>query len=300
MARLRFWSVAVLALALTGNASQTGRTQLPSMSSSNSTMSIPNQTTASPAGPTASSNCSCVIYALSDHGFDADLGKWIAETLKEMVEPRSWQGSCSLRYYAPKNILVINNSSAVHAKIDNFLKEVKTKMPKEKTAHTKTTKNPPRDLVVPAAYRQVNLPPEPSAYPVPAPVKTPKHLFHFLIRYEGEGIIDDNVVKYMKVQNQAEKSEKKSENNSTSGFGASPPLRGGETTNSDKSNSGHGWSNDAPAAIPQYTRGQSRAECIPAPSAKKQEEKKDEPKKDEPKKDEEKKDVDKKEDPSTP
>jgi hypothetical protein len=28
--------------------------------------------------------------------------------------------------------------------------------------------------------------------------QTPKHLFHFIIRYEGEGIIDSNVVKFAK------------------------------------------------------------------------------------------------------
>ena len=196
MARLRFWTVALLALALTGNASQSGRTQYGWSSA---------MSTSAASGPATSPDCSCVIYALNDRGFDADFGKWVAETIKEMVEPQSWQGSCSLRYYAPKNILVVNNSSTVHTKIDCFLKEMKTKMPKEKTGHAKSTKEQPRDLVVPAAYRQVNLPPEPSAYPVPAPVKTPKHLFHFLIRYEGEGIIDDNVVKYLKVQNQGEK-----------------------------------------------------------------------------------------------
>jgi hypothetical protein len=272
MARLRFWSVALLALALTGNVSQTGRTQVTGTSPSH-------PTTASMAKPTASPNCSCVIYALSDHGFDADLGKWIAETLKEMVEPQSWKGSCSLRYYAPKNILVVNNSSAVHTKIDDFLKDMKTKMPKVKTAHAKTTKKQPRDLVVPAAYRQVNLPQEPSAYPVPAPVKTPKHLFHFLIRYEGEGIIDDNVVKFMKAQSQAEKSEKKSESNSAPEV---PPALTIERPDTVK--------RGEPIAPPAY---------IPAPSAKKKEEKKDEQDKGE-EKSEEKKDGDKKEETPAP
>ncbi len=220
-----------------------------------------------------------MIYALNDRGFDADFGKWVAETIKEMVEPRSWQGSCSLRYYAPKNILVVNNSSTVHTKIDCFLKEMKSKMPKEKTGHAKSTKEQPRDLVVPAAYRQVNLPPEPSAYPVPAPVKTPKHLFHFLIRYEGEGIIDDNVVKYMKVQSQAEKSEKKSEN----AAGPDTPLLSGSITGS-----------RCDALLPTWS-----AESIPAPSAKKQEKKKDEQTKDE-EKSEETKDGEKKEEPRTP
>ncbi len=277
MARLRFWTVALLALALTGNASQSGRTQPHPVRGYQTTMPTTNV-----EPPPRSPDCSCVIYALNDRGFDSDFGKWVAETIKEMVEPRSWQGSCSLRYYAPKNILVVNNSSEVHTKIDNFLKEMKTKMPKEKTGHAKSTKEQPRDLLVPAAYRQVNLPPEPSAYPVPAPVKTPKHLFHFLIRYEGEGIIDDNVVKYMKVQSQAEKSEKKSESTSES----SAPLLPGLST---RSSIGVG--------LPTTTS--QSAESIPAPSAKKQEKKKDEQTKDE-EKSEETKDGEKKEEPRTP
>jgi hypothetical protein len=36
-------------------------------------------------------------------------------------------------------------------------------------------------------------------YPVPAPRTQPKHLFHFIIRYEGEGVIDASVVKLFKV-----------------------------------------------------------------------------------------------------
>src|SRR5262249_21060124 len=34
----------------------------------------------------------------------------------------------------------------------------------------------------------------------PAPQQPPKHLFHFIIRYEGDGIIDSNVVEFMKAQ----------------------------------------------------------------------------------------------------
>jgi hypothetical protein len=52
----------------------------------------------------------------------------------------------------------------------------------------------------------LNQPPpaqEPNAvYPVPPPARQPKHLFHFIIRYEGAGIIDSNVVKFMKAQSE--------------------------------------------------------------------------------------------------
>ena len=33
---------------------------------------------------------------------------------------------------------------------------------------------------------------------MPFTAQTPKHLFHFIIRYEGEGIVDANVVKFAK------------------------------------------------------------------------------------------------------
>jgi hypothetical protein len=35
---------------------------------------------------------------------------------------------------------------------------------------------------------------------VPRPVKQPKHLFHFIIRYEGDGIVDENVADVIKAQ----------------------------------------------------------------------------------------------------
>ena len=38
------------------------------------------------------------------------------------------------------------------------------------------------------------------SYPVPAPARPPKHLFHFIIRYEGNGVVDENVVKAVQAQ----------------------------------------------------------------------------------------------------
>src|SRR5438309_2051545 len=46
-------------------------------------------------------------------------------------------------------------------------------------------------------------------YPVPAASRAPKHLFHFIIRYEGEGIVDGNVADVLKAQlGKKEKEEK--------------------------------------------------------------------------------------------
>jgi hypothetical protein len=161
----------------------------------------------------------CTIYALAELGEDSNLGKWIAETIPEVIEPGTWKGQGVLRYYAPKNILVVYHTPAVQTKVDGFLKNVKKSLPSVKAA--KTTPgwtSAPRQKVVPAAYgvpaplETATPVPEPRlGYAVPAPVRTPKHLFHFIIRYEGEGIIDDNVVKFLKAYYQGEKKEKNAE-----------------------------------------------------------------------------------------
>lgn len=202
MARLRFLAVALLALALAGNSTQMGRTQALSGSYTSSTSSM---TTTS-----AAVDHSCVIYSLTEMGYDADLGKWISQTIPEMVEPNSWQqqgGSGVVRYYAPKNILIVKQSPAIQRKVDGFMKELKTSLPKA-SASSFGSSSFAKASVVPADYREPallrtsNTLTEPSSYPVPAAVKPPKHLFHFIIRYEGEGIIDNNVVKFMKTQGQ--------------------------------------------------------------------------------------------------
>jgi len=156
-----------------------------------------------------------VIYKLDELGDDLDLGKWNAETIPEVIEPGTWKGQGVLRYYGPKKILVIYHTAAVQAKVDGFLKSVKTSTPTAKAKTLSARKSSARDQgIVPAQYRAPaslttsNAVPEPtSSYPVATPVRQPKHLFHFIIRYEGDGIIDDNVVKFMKAQYQSEKSK---------------------------------------------------------------------------------------------
>ena len=206
MARLGFVVVALLALVLAGNPTLTGRSAGQSKETTNADPFTGTKTSAADDG-------SRTIYALADMGYDSDLGKWIAQTIPEMIEPRSWEqqgGAGVLRYYAPKNILIIKQPAAIQAKVDGFLKELKKSLPKGSESRSAAGKKTPRASIVPAAYqapeplRTSSPAPEPSSYPVPAPVKPPKHLFHFLIRYEGDGIIDDNVVKFMKAYYQAE------------------------------------------------------------------------------------------------
>lgn len=151
------------------------------------------------------------IYSLDEMGDDPGFGEWIAQTIPEVIASGTWKGPGVIRYYAPKNILVVCHTAAVQTKVDAFLKDVKKSVPSEKKASATMRKGSAPDRgVVPATYRAPALlktsGPEPSlSYPVPAQSKPPKHLFHFIIRYEGEGIIDDSVVKAMKAYYQGEK-----------------------------------------------------------------------------------------------
>jgi hypothetical protein len=214
MARCRF--VALLSLTLAVSAAQTGRSE------ESKPAGDPFAGIRAGIAASDSQQQTCVIYKLDELGNDLDLGKWIAETIPEVIEPRTWtgqgvQGQGVLRYYGPKKILVVYHTPAVQTKVEGFLKSVKKSMPTTR-AKTLGARNPSmRDRgIVPAQYHPPasvttsNPVPEPnSSYPVAAPVRQPKHLFHFIIRYEGDGIIDDNVVKFMKAQYQAEKSKSK-------------------------------------------------------------------------------------------
>jgi hypothetical protein len=157
----------------------------------------------------------CVIYSLADLCDDPSLGKWVAETIPDVIESSSWNRvSVSgkknvISYYAPKKILIVSHSSGVQKKVSEFLKGVKSATAaKEKiVAATKSTTT--HSGVVPASYQApAGLPVQNSISPLPMPVQQPKHLFHFIIRYEGAGIIDDSVNKFMKLQK-----EEKTENN---------------------------------------------------------------------------------------
>lgn len=225
MARLRFLAVAALALAVAGSPTRAGKPEGKTWVLSTETPRVGKSTAEVDAS-------TCVIYPLSEMGYDADLGKWIAQTIPEVIEPGSWKDTTVLRFYAPKNILVVRHSAAVQAKVDSFLKNMKSSLAKGKgssrPAGEKWAGEPavaPAEYRAPAVLRTSSPLPESTSYPVPAPVKPPKHLFHFLIRYEGEGIIDDSVVKFLKVYSQADKKEKET-NSAPVTAGCPAPSRG--------------------------------------------------------------------------
>jgi hypothetical protein len=152
----------------------------------------------------------CTIYSLTGLGGDPSLGQWISETIPEVVAPTTWQhvgGEGRLSYHGPAKILVVYQSAAVHSQIDAFLNSIKKAVPQAKQPAVAkmgrmTTGD---DSVVPTQFTITDLNKQTdtaaaksSAYPVPAPLQQPKHLFHVVIRYEGDGIVDTNVVDLVK------------------------------------------------------------------------------------------------------
>jgi hypothetical protein len=154
--------------------------------------------------PKCPSDLVCKVYALSDFGADATLCQFIAETVPHVVQPQSWSdqgGSARLRYYPPGKVLVVYQSAAAHTEVESFLKSLKSAMPSGHSAAKSVTPG-----ILPAQYlaptQAARTPPsvatQPMPYPVPPATNHPKHLFHFIIRYEGEGIIDSNVAELYK------------------------------------------------------------------------------------------------------
>jgi hypothetical protein len=202
MAGYRFWLQSSLSVVLALATVQAGWSQtiVPPAVFENGVLQV---------SETVSPNCStCKVHSLRDLGDDPNLCKWIAETIPDVIQPASWkQDGVKISYYAPSKILVVNHTPAVHAQVDEFLQNLKKSLPQQKA----TANRDMRDCAVMPAQFGVKDPPRPVgpaqtnpvSYPVPFPPQAPKHLFHFIIRYEGEGIIDSSVVKFTKALSNA-------------------------------------------------------------------------------------------------
>jgi hypothetical protein len=218
MTQFRFWGLTLLALAVLV---VTGRSEEPkSLKSKKEFVVTPLYPLPEKSEEAEPSKCgpslTCRIYSLAELGDDPELAKWIAETIPEVIEPGSWNrpGTSGtkpvLRHYGPKKILVVYHTPAVQISVESFLKNMKNALPRGKEKTTTAGKSMAKDSgTIPANYMAPALmntsnpvSKQRFTYPVPPPVGKPKHLFHFIIRYEGEGIIDSNVVKFMKAQNE--------------------------------------------------------------------------------------------------
>jgi hypothetical protein len=196
MSGYRFWLQCVLSLVVAFTIVQSGQSQeVPPV-----VFTGPLNNLSQDIGTAGSS---CKVYSLCDLGDDPNLCKWIAETIPEMIKPGSWkQNGVKLSFYAPSKILVVNHDASVHGQVDEFLQSLKKSLPQK--AAKRDPQVLPAQFVVPDNTRlpgQVQT--GPSSYPVPNMPQAPKHLFHFIIRYEGEGIIDSNVVKFAKALSQS-------------------------------------------------------------------------------------------------
>jgi hypothetical protein len=197
MAALRFLFVALLSLAIGASLPQFGHASEPDKAA-------PNGAAAAGADDNAAVTS---VYPLWKMGYDLELSKWIAETIPDVVEPSTWQsvGGCGVaRYNSANGILVVRHSKEVHAKVENFLKDVKQSMPTVTAGATTTGQRTQGDSVIPAAHqapspiRTSNATEDEIPPFISTSKKSPKHLLHLTIHYEGEGIIDDNVLKYLK------------------------------------------------------------------------------------------------------
>jgi len=175
MACSRLTAITILALALAA-AQQTARSQ----------------------NPAPAKDATCVVYPLAGIGHDPHLAQWLAEAIPSVVEPESWRADgVTITYHAPSKVLVVRQTPAVHAKVKAFLAEMKNATHEEKGA-VHLRKAP----VIQAEYTQAAPQKTPqtagTGYPVPAPEKQPKHLFHLVLRYEGDGFSDDAVAGLVK------------------------------------------------------------------------------------------------------
>lgn len=142
---------------------------------------------------------SCAVYSLASAG-DAAYGKWVADTIPQVIDPESWSGAAKggkpvLTYNASRRVLVVLHTPAVQAKVAAFIKQLEKAGASGGEEASEARQNGATQALEAAPAR----PDAPaSAYLVPAPEKRPKHLLHFIIRYEGAGLIDSSVVKFAK------------------------------------------------------------------------------------------------------
>jgi hypothetical protein len=150
-------------------------------------------------------------YALGDIGDDPSLSAWITATIPQIIQPGTWNAGEAhdkrvLSYFAPAKILVVLHTPATHVEIEEFLRSVKKSLPQGRAAATAPQSANVASDLTPAQFTtpvaQPLLSSQPAIpltnYAVPAQRQQPKHLFHFIIRYEGDGVIDANIVDFMK------------------------------------------------------------------------------------------------------
>jgi hypothetical protein len=237
MPRYRFVGLTVLSLVLAATAIQTGWSD---GEKANKRAVKPSDYWDPPtSGAAGKDDRPSTVYPLSDLGDDLSLCQWVAQTIPQVIEPGTWAREAAegkdkgvLSYYAPAKVMVVYHTPAVQAKVRAFLDDLKKSLPPEKARAAGKVKRGADDQgVVPSKYEEpgpvkaagaVSLPK--SSYPVPSRAPQPKHLFHFIIRYEGEGIIDDTVAGVLKELYGAKKAAKEDAENTSCSACPTPPA----------------------------------------------------------------------------
>jgi hypothetical protein len=208
------------------------------------------------AGKTAAAGVpTCVVYSLAGLGDDANFGRWIADTVPEVIEPGTWSqtgdasGRYKLSYFAPSRVLVVYHTAAAHAQVEAFLRDLKKALPPE-SARTSAAPGkllPRVPKLIQASFAEpgpvrlqepVRLPEsavtKSTAYPVPAPLSQPKHLFHLILRYEGDSLAESmsGLVKGLSVNETKESADKESPAKENAGSSAGDPAKAGPPLNS--------------------------------------------------------------------
>lgn len=127
------------------------------------------------------------VYSLS-HVKDAKLGPWLAETAPEIIQPESWKRHGGvIRFNASSQLLVVHHVPAVQAQIETLVRGVATAAARGDSGGAGGIAQ--AQFSEPAPLPPAQPLPGKNTYPIPAPLSQPKHLFHFVIRYEGDGVI---------------------------------------------------------------------------------------------------------------
>jgi len=138
----------------------------------------------------------CKAYPLREVFDSEEVCDWIAETIPDVIQPGSWKAQDSDQrgtvIYNPKaGVMVIYHTPDVHEQIGELLTSMRTMVrPADGTMSNVPAK---QGNVVPAQFSTAapatttakNDLTGPAAYPIAPPLQQPKHLFHFIIRYEG-------------------------------------------------------------------------------------------------------------------
>ncbi len=156
----------------------------------------------------AAASPQCKVISLADLG-DNTLAEWVAVTIPRVVRRETWNGPfAAVEYYPPARLLVVTHTPDVHAEIEAFIKNVRQSRPATGT---------PAPTGVVRAHHET-----PAPLPVAAESKKaatkPHHLFeimvdglvvrpesaegiqlkNFTLRYQGDGLIDANIVELFK------------------------------------------------------------------------------------------------------